>query len=253
MLLIDKYGKENNPIRQAEAQRAKDIETVNDAMWTADYNKSSVSQLVNTLKSSIHMDEAVKANNEFEWNNGKDNMMIQAAIAANRLGVDTAYMRAIEHMADDMTVDEFDKVMGIKLEDTKYKTPQEYAKSIAKQVGQYSDTVTKVRKEFDNLVDPMAFAPNSMNQIAAVMTRTKQEEAIEMIAMMRIKGDRNTERIKTLKEEIAKLPGLESSSQYAFNVLTSLESSKSELANPQHKITFDQRLFKINEAPMYFS
>ena len=91
----------------------------------------------------------------------------------------------------------------------------------------------------------MAFAPNSMNQIAAVMTRTKQEEAIEMIAMMRIKGDRNTERIKTLKEEIAKLPGLESSSQYAFNVLTSLESSKSELGNIQGRILTIKESLKL--------
>jgi len=239
------YGKENNPIRQAKAQRAKDIETVNKAMWAADYNKSSVSQLINTLKSSIQMDEAVKANNEFEWNNAKDNMMIQAAIAANRLGIDAAYTRAIEHMADDMTVDEFDKVMGIKLEDTKYKTPQEYAKSIAKQVRDYSDTVTKIRKEFNNLVDPMAFAPESMNHYAAMITRAKQEEAIEMIAMMRIKADRNIDRIKTLKEEIAKLPGLESSSQYAFNVLTSLEGSKSELGNIQSRILTIKESLKL--------
>lgn len=239
------YGKENNPIRQAEAQRKKDIETVNTAAWTADYNRSSVSQLVNTLKSSIHMDEAVKANNEFEWNNGKDNMMIQAAIAANRLGIDNAYTRAIEHMADDMTVDEFNKVMGINLEDTKYKTPQEYAKSIAKQVGLYSETVTKVRKEFENLIDPMAFAPESMNQYAAMITRAKQEEAIEMIAMMRIKGDRNTDRIKSLKEEISKLPGLESSSQYAFNILTSVKGSKSELGEIQNRILTIKESLKL--------
>lgn len=239
------YGKENNPIRQAEAQRKRDIKTVNTAAWTADYNKSSVSQLVNTLKSSIHMDEAVKANNEFEWNNGKDNMMIQAAIAANRLGIDHAYTRAIEHMADDMTVDEFNKVMGIKLEDTKYKTPQEYAKSIAKQVGLYSETVTKVRKEFENLIDPMAFAPESMNQYAAMITRAKQEEAIEMIAMMRIKGDRNTDRIKSLKEEISKLPGLESSSQYAFNILTSVKGSKSELGEIQNRILTIKESLKL--------
>jgi len=239
------YGKENNPIRQAETQRAKDIETVNVAAWTADYNKSSVSQLVNTLKSSIQMDEAVKANSEFEWNNGKDNMMIQAAIAANRLGIDNAYIRAIEHMADDMTVDEFNKVMGIKLEDTKYKTPQEYAKSIAKQVGLYSDTVTKIRKEFENLIDPMAFAPESMNQYAAMITRAKQEEAIEMIAMMKIKGDRNTDRIKSLKEEISKLPGLESSSQYAFNILTSVKGSKSELGEIQNRILTIKESLKL--------
>lgn len=239
------YGKENNPIRQAEAQRKKDIETVNAAAWTADYNKSSVSQLVNTLKSSIHMDEAVKANNEFEWNNGKDNMMIQAAIAANRLGIDNAYTKAIEHMADDMTVDEFNKVMGINLDDTKYKTPQEYAKSIAKQVGLYSETVTKVRKEFENLVNPIAFAPESMNQYAAIITRAKQEEAIEMIAMMRIKGDRNTDRIKSLKEEISKLPGLESSSQYAFNILTSVKGSESELGEIQNRILTIKESLKL--------
>ena len=60
-------------------------------MWTKDFNSSSISGLANALQNSIKMDEAAKNGNDYEWNNAKDNMLIQGIIAANRLGVDYAY------------------------------------------------------------------------------------------------------------------------------------------------------------------
>ena len=230
------YGKKENPYRQARKRKQEDIDFLNDLMWTKDFNSSSISGLANALQNSIKMDEAAKNGNDYEWNNAKDNMLIQGIIAANRLGVDYAYIHAVETLGDDITIEEFNKMMGVNLDQTKYSTPKEFTSKIASQLRRYTDTVTKLRNEFSNKINPADFDPKSSNYIAAIITAKKQEEAINNIAILELQGERNLERIQKMKDEVSKLSGLETSSYYAFEILTNRERLNSELGEVEGRI-----------------
>ena len=230
------YGKKENPYRQAKKRKQEDIDFLNDLMWTKDFNSSSISGLANALQNSIKMDEAAKNGNDYEWNNAKDNMLIQGIIAANRLGVDYAYIHAVETLGDDITIEEFNKMMGVDLDQTKYSTPKEFTSKIASQLRRYTDTVTKLRNEFNNKINPADFDPKSSNYIAAIITAKKQEEAINNIAILELQGERNLERIQKMKDEVSKLSGLETSSYYAFEILTNRERLNSELGEVEGRI-----------------
>lgn len=230
------YGKKENPYRQARKRKQEDIDFLNDLMWTKDFNSSSISGLANALQNSIKMDEAAKNGNDYEWNNAKDNMLIQGIVAANRLGVDYAYIHAVETLGDDITIEEFNKMMGVDLDQTKYSTPKEFTSKIASQLRRYTDTVTKLRNEFKNKINPADFDPKSSNYIAAIITAKKQEEAINNIAILELQGERNLERIQKMKDEVSKLSGLETSSYYAFEILTNRERLNSELGELEGRI-----------------
>jgi|GEM_PF-3089525 len=230
------YGKKENPYRQAKKRKQEDIDFLNDLMWTKDFNSSSISGLANALQNSIKMDEAAKNGNDYEWNNAKDNMLIQGIIAANRLGVDYAYIHAVETLGDDITIEEFNKMMGVDLDQTKYSTPKEFTSKIASQLRRYTDTVTKLRNEFNSKINPADFDPKSSNYIAAIITAKKQEEAINNIAILELQGERNLERIQKMKDEVSKLSGLETSSYYAFEILTNRERLNSELGELEGRI-----------------
>lgn len=222
------YGKENNPMRQYEKQQQEDIALVNSIM--ADYKMSSPSKLAELFKDSIKMNEAVNDNDAYAWNNARDNIMIKGVIAANRLGVDEAYISAIGHMADEMSTEEFNKTYGIDLSRTTYKSPKEFLDSIAKDIQGYSENVTKLRTHFqDKLINPEMYTKGSSGQYVAGIVRKKQEEALSLIALNALKGNRNIERVQKLKDEISKISGLETSSQYGFRVLTSVGGIQAEL------------------------
>lgn len=230
------YGQKENPYRQAKKRKQEDIDFLNDLMWTKDFNSSSISGLANALQNSIKMDEATKNGNDYEWNNAKDNMLIQGIIAANRLGVDYAYIHAVETLGDDITIEEFNKMTGVDLDQTKYSTPKEFTSKIASQLRKYTDTVTKLRNEFNNKINPADFDPKSSNYVAAIITAKKQEEAINNIAILELQGERNLERIQKMKDEVSKLSGLETSSYYAFEILTNRERLNSELGELEGRI-----------------
>jgi hypothetical protein len=222
------YGKENNPMRQYEKQQQEDIALVNSIM--ADYKMSSPSKLAELFKDSIKMNDAVNDNDAYAWNNARDNIMIKGVIAANRLGVDEAYISAIRHMADEMSTEEFNKTYGIDLSRTTYKSPKEFLDSIAKDIQGYSENVTKLRTHFqDKLINPEMYTKGSSGQYVAGIVRKKQEEALSLIALNALKGNRNIERVQKLKDEISKISGLETSSQYGFRVLTSVGGIQAEL------------------------
>ncbi|NCD05387.1 MAG: hypothetical protein EOL97_04645 [Spirochaetia bacterium] len=224
------YGKENNPARQAEKQRKEDIETVNNL--TNDFKKSKASTLVAQLQTSLQMDQAVKENSEYEWNNARDTQIIKGVLAAGRLGMTDAYAYAIEHAADEMTVEEFNEAFQIDITQTKYENPQDFAKSVSEDVRNYAKNLERITDTFrDKLVDPSIYAEGSSKNYIAKILRNKQEEAINLIALNGLKADRNMERVNKMKDEISTIPGLESSSLYAFNILINPTNLVKELGN----------------------
>lgn len=183
------------------------------------------------VSSAVEQTEAAGKNSKHEWVNANENAVLAGAISANQAGSIGAYVQAIKNMGKTSTVEEFEEMTGVKLEDTKYTSPQEWADEIAREVETYSKTVDDIRNKFKNMVDPSVYAVGSKDRIYASHMRHAQEEAVRIIALNAIKASNASERAQKVSQQLSEIPGMSSSSEYAVRVLTNAESLIAEKGN----------------------
>ena len=223
-MLMRQYGNDpkTNPILRAEAQQKKDLENLNLMLDNITSKKmTKVFNFAAQLDAAQQQSEAAAKGLRYEFENGKDNALLSAVMAAQRTNTTEMLYRAVSEMGDNMSADEFEKSFGIKLEDTKYATPSEFSKAVARDIKKYSDTMDALRTKMKPVLsDPSKYEKGSKSMLLASLIRSTQEDAIEMLAMNAIKADMSSDRAIKTAEDLRSIPGLSVSSDYALRILT---------------------------------
>lgn len=223
---------EANPLKRAEAQFKKDLEVQNALFKQAKEGKfkDKVFNFVAQIDAAQEQSEAAAKGLRYEFENGRDNALLAAVASAQRTNSIGVLQKAVADMGKDMSAEEFEKSFGIKLEDTKYNSASEFSQAVAKDIKKYADVIDGLRTKFkSSIADPTRFAAGSRNQYVAMIMRSAQEDAIQVIAMNAIKGDMAANRAKQVAEELLSVPGLSSSADFALRTLTNAITLEAEI------------------------
>lgn len=230
---------ESNPYQQHEDAMDARIDLVNNAiaMMSGKVKKEdSVIAFANAAQAGIDQTEASAANMQYEYQNAKDNMILNAALAANRSGSIEMFVHALRDAGMDMTAEQFEAQFGAKLSETKYSSPMEFMNDVADDVQKYSNMVDDVRKSAKNLADPFMYEVGTKERMVASILHNAQEDAIKIIALNKMKALRADERAESVSKELMSIAGLANSSEHALRVLTNPEMFISEIGTMQSDI-----------------
>jgi hypothetical protein len=230
---------ESNPYQQHEDAMDARIDLVNNAiaMMSGKVKKeATVLAFSNAAQASIDQTEAAAGNKHYEYQNAKDNMMLNAAIAANRSGSIEMFVHALRDAGIDMTAEQFEAQFGTKLSETKYSSPMEFMNEVADDMKKYSDIVDGVRKSAKNIADPFMYEVGTKERMVASILHNAQEDAIKIIALNKMKAIRADERAEAVSKDLMSIAGLANSSEHALRVLTNPEMFVSEIGTMQSDI-----------------
>jgi hypothetical protein len=227
----------------AKEQYAKDIETLNTRLRevTSANFENKVFNFNVQMNSAMDMADAAAQGKEYEFQNAKDDAFLGAVSVAKRTGSIKALQQAMRNMGENMTEDEFKAAFNIDLKETKYKSPREFAESIATKIEEYSDTVDSVKKSVGPYVDPMVYEARSIDRVAAIMLRNVQEDLVEVIALNKIRGGMAAERARQVAEKFQSIKSLADSSGFAVRVMADVEMVYAEMG------TLEQEIFSASE------
>ena len=226
----------NDPVKQAQKQFEEGINTLNNFMKKAgeksfDSNTERMLNFAEQVSAAQGMTSAASQGKRYEFENHRDNAMMSAIRAAKSLGTIDVLQRSIQNMTSKMTNEEFEKSFGIKLEDTKYNSVQEFGQSLSRDVKKYSDVHDGIRRKVGTMIDPLMYKEGSKNRYTATMIRMQQEEIAHVIASNAIKGDMTVERSKQVASELRSNPIIGASSDFALRVLSKGSNVISEIGN----------------------
>ncbi len=234
-----KNNPNENPIVQMKEQLKRDMDLQNRMMQQMSNKKfeDNIVAFTTQVDASLQQTEAAARNDQYEWQNAKDNKVISAAMAANRSGTSLVFEQALREMGKTMTNEEFEKAFNVKLSDTKYKTAAEFTAEMANDVKKYSDTIDGIRRKVKNdLVDPLMYERGSKDRLIATILHNAQEEAIKIIALNSLKGTRAAERTASISQELLSIPGFANSAEYAMRILANTDNIKPEVGNIQSEL-----------------
>lgn len=228
-----KNNPEQNPIKIAEKQIQEGI-SLRNALYKQMSDKKLdgvVFNLTAQVDAANRMTDAAKKGKQYEFENARTNSILAGAVSANSANTIDAYLTAIKTMGETMSSEDFEKAFGIKLEDTKYSSPKQFAESVARDVKKYSDTVDALRRKFKNISGPITAKEGTREYISQVLLRNAQEEAVKILALNVLKSQDAAERAKKVSSDFASLPEIGSSSEYAMRVLTNPQMLQAEKGN----------------------
>lgn len=229
-----KSNPEANPVERAKQQIQQDLDTMNTLFKQVSEGRFSqkVFNFNNQVSASQDMAEAAAKGLKYEFENASENALLSSVSAANRTNSIGALQQAIKNMGETMTPEDFEASFGVKLEDTKYATPKEFADNVAKDIKTYSDNIDGIRRKVGALADPYIYEQGSKSQFVASMLRNTQEDAIQLLALNSIKGSMAAERSKSIANDIMSIPGMSTSADYSLRALTTpmfLEGEKGNI------------------------
>lgn len=235
--IINNQYKDNpaaNPIKQAEEQLDADLQIQNATFKQAREGKfdHKVFNFNAQTEAALQMNEAAAKGKRYEFENAKDNSLIAAVAAAKRTNSEEVLYRAIKNMGVDMTAEEFEGSFGVKLEDTGFSSPSEFTEDVASKLKKYSDTYDNIRNSVKSkLADPNMYKAGTREQFVANTMRAAQEDAIQILAMNALKGERTAERAKQVATDLLSVPGLNTSADYSIRTLTNAEYLDAEVGH----------------------
>jgi hypothetical protein len=226
-----------NPFKEASDRHDMNIKTFNtfaEHIANSNQNANNYVNFVEGLKESMNITEASAEGKDYDFVNARDNMMIKAAVIANQTNNIDAFLHVLKNMGETMTQDEFETAFNVKLADTKYENVADFTQSVGQRIKDYSEEVDKIRKATKGkLVDPDKYEEGTMDYVSAVLTRQVQEDAVQMLALNKLKAGRAAERSKKVFEDYNSIESLANSSDYMYRILTNPENLQSELSNIQ--------------------
>lgn len=172
------------------------------------------------MNAAMNMANAATQGKEYDFQNAKDDAFLGAVSVAKRTGSIKALQQALRNMGETMTEDEFKASFGIDLKETNYNSPREFAESIAKKVGEYSDTVDAVKKKVGPFIDPFIYEARSMDRLASQMLRSVQEDLVEVFALNKVRGGVTAERAKQVAQKFQEISSLADSSSFALRAMS---------------------------------
>ena len=231
----------NDPVKQAETQFKESINRLNDFLKSAgdrsfDHNTKKLLNFSEQVNAAQGMTSAASQGKRYEFENHRDNALMSAITSAKALGTIDVLQRSIENMGSKMSLEEFEKSFGLKLEDTKYNSVQEFTSSLSRDIKKYSDTYDGIRRKVGTMIDPLVYKEGSRNRFVATMARIQQEEIAHVIASNAIKGDMTVNRSQQIAKELRSNPIIGGSADQALRILSKGTNVLSEIGNIDSEI-----------------
>jgi len=223
-----------DPVKQAEKALDNDLKTLNAAfrqLSSGDNMSHKMFNFAAQTEAAQEMTAAAAQGKQYEFQNGKDNALLHAVLAAQRTNSVKAFESAIRNMGMEMSNEEFSKMMGVNIEDTKYSSAAEFSDSVARDVKKYSEVIEGVKRKVGQLADPFRYQEGSRDRYVAAVMRQVQDEAISVIAYNAIKGEMTVKRVQQLSNDIRSIAGIADSADYALRILTNPNALKAEIGN----------------------
>jgi len=237
-----------NPVERVRKQFDKDIETLNTFFKQTEERtfKHKIVNFVNQTQEGQNQAEAAAKGLRYEFENSRDNALVSAISAAKRTESIDVLQRAVAEMGVDMSSEDFEKSFGVKLEDTKYTTPLEFSKNLAKDIKKYSDITDGIRNKVKNFTEPTLYTPGSKEYFTAMIARSAEEDAVHTIAMNAIKGDMTAKRAQQIAQELLSNSSIANSSDYVIRVLTDPKILNDEMGNIMSELRIYENNLKEN-------
>lgn len=237
-----------NPVERVRKQFDKDIETLNTFFKQTEERtfKHKIVNFVNQTQEGQNQAEAAAKGLRYEFENSRDNALVSAISAAKRTESIDVLQRAVAEMGIDMSSEDFEKSFGIKLEDTKYTTPLEFSKNLAKDIKKYSDVTDSIRNKVKTFTEPTLYTPGSKEYFTAMIARSAEEDAVHTIAMNAIKGDMTAKRAQQIAQELLSNSSIANSSDYVIRVLTDPKILNDEMGNIMSQLRIYENNLKEN-------
>lgn len=231
----------NDPVKQAQIQFKESIDKLNGFLKSAgersfDHNTKKLLNFSEQVNAAQGMTSAASQGKRYEFENHRDNALMSAIASAKALGTIDVLQRSIENMGGKMSLEEFEKSFGLKLEDTKYNSVQEFTSSLSRDVKKYSDTYDGIRRKVGTMIDPFVYKEGSRNRFVATMARMQQEEIAHVIASNAIKGDMTVNRSQQIAKELRSNPIIGASADEALRILSRGTAVVSEIGNIDSEI-----------------
>ena len=242
---------EENPVERVRKQFDKDIETLNTFFKQTEERtfKHKIVNFVNQTQEGQNQAEAAAKGLRYEFENSRDNALVSAISAAKRTESIDVLQRAVRDMGVDMSNEDFEKSFGVKLEDTKYSTPLDFSKSLAKDIKKYSDITDGIRNKVKNFSEPTLYTPGSREYFTAMIARSAEEDAVHIIAMNAIKGDMTAKRAQQISQELLSNQNIANSSDYVIRVLTDPKILNDEKGNVMSELKIYENNLAQNTDP----
>lgn len=227
-----------NPIANAKKQFEEDFNTLKSmyGQMSKGQFEHKLYNFVNQMDASQEMASAAAQGKRYEFENGRDNAMLSAVLAAQRTNSIKAFQQAVRNSGMEMTAEEFETAYGVKLADTKYATPEEFSNKIADDIGKYAEMIDGIKRKVGVLSDPSRFESGTSGRYMAAIQRKAEEEAIHTLALNMIKADMTIDRAQKLAQEMRATPGLAGSADYAIRVMTDPDVLVAEVGNMMSEI-----------------
>lgn len=240
-----------NPVERVRKQFDKDIETLNTFFKQTEERsfKHKIVNFVNQTQEGQNQAEAAAKGLRYEFENSRDNALVSAISAAKRTESIDVLQRAVRDMGVDMSNEDFEKSFGVKLEDTKYATPLDFSKNLAKDIKKYSDITDGLRNKIKNFTEPTLYTPGSKEYFTAMIARSAEEDAIHTIAMNAIKGDMTAKRAQQISQELLSNQHIANSSDYVIRVLTDPKILNDEKGNVMSELRIYENNLEQNTDP----
>jgi len=168
-----------------------------------------------------NMKEALANGDKYEFGNSKDDALTIAAATAIKTGNYDAFIANIKEMGDRMTDKEFEEVYGIPASSTNKGQVKEFTAKVAAKIERYHSNFENLKDKFSDLVVPEIYNKDPKKFQESLVAKRTLDEAIQMMASTTHHVEQTLERAVSIKNDLAKIPGIGSSAARGIEVLGS--------------------------------
>jgi hypothetical protein len=181
----------------------------------------------------------------YNFENGKDNALLAAVSAANRIGTTDAFVKTINSTIAGMDAEQFKEEFGIDIQDTKYSSPQEFAQKVASDVKTYTKKLEDFKREYrTKFEDFNKYEFGTQEYMFSRYIREAEEEALHIAALNSISADMALQRAESVANELRKSTVLANSADTVLRTLSNRDQIVADLGNIKAQVKVLQESLK---------
>jgi hypothetical protein len=240
-MIQNQYKNENaiNPYDAYEKRLDDDITLLNNFIRNAKTGKFQERLFNFNAQVSSANDQTVSAaaGSVYNFENGKDNALLAAVSAANRIGTTDAFLKTIKNTISGMDAEQFKEEFGIDIEDTKYSSPQEFGQKVASDVKAYSKKLEDFKREYRTKFEDFSkYEFGTQDYILSRYVREAEEEALHIAALNSLSADMALQRAESVANDLRKSTVLANSAETVLRTLSNRDQIVADLGNIKGQI-----------------
>lgn len=200
-------------------------------------------------KAAENMTEALKNRDEYFYNNSKDTALAKLVSAAIKTDMLESVVDTIKGYGEALTPEQLKEAFpAVDANAENINNAKSYFGKIAKEVEDFAKNWEHLNDIYGDIVMPELYAEGTEERKQALIAKKAVQDAIEVLATNRFKGDRAQERMQKIYSEIQQNQVIGNSSAAAFRVLGSDQLMLQEIALIQAELAGLQAIENPDQA-----